>query len=144
MLVVSNLITLFLFIIAAKLLGRKHHELADARARLARIAASDNEIMSVLEATDSDLSRRLLAHIEVGGEQKKLPAKRVLDGAGWKALKREMHAFDIFEGKMTVLRRWVKNGALLTNGQRASLMELVEYDSQRVQVASILDGGSQG
>ncbi len=129
----------FMLLVAAKVVRKQHRQLKDARAKLARLAATDNEIVCLLEATDTPLAKRLLLEAREPEQQMLSPNRAVLKPADWKSFRREMTARTSSEARIKVLRQWVRQGALFTSSQRASIMEMPRSEYHRDTATRILD-----
>jgi len=128
-----------------KLVSWQHKQITTFRARLKRIEATDDEVIAILEATDSDLARKLLAYANT----KALPQRTTLVRAKrsriryvmseeWRAIKREILASKSEDSKIDVVKDWLSKGYRFSPGQRSAMMQLFMEDVTRARARLIL------
>jgi hypothetical protein len=127
--------------------------------KLARLSATDNEIMCILEATDTPLAKKLLASLVVPAVAQLAPpsapvvapseATNVSLGSGsvtlawsedvWPSIRLELGVSDFDDGRVKTLKSWLRKGYRFTDSQRIDIMKAMDFDSNRERARELLD-----
>lgn len=139
--VAVQLIWIFLLLVRQ---SQKRKQIEYLEKKLARLSATDDEVMCILEATDTPLAKRLLSYAKKP-TQKALPPSMTavvstvprktrgkwVSGTQWRAFRKEMKANKSDGSKLAVVRDWIECGLSFNASHQASIAVLLRSDMAR-------------
>jgi hypothetical protein len=133
-----------LYVFLMILLNRaKQKRIEMLESKLAKLSATDDEVMCILEATDTPLAKKLLAYANKPEPRALLPAGDVssdppkrrkgvwLSESQWRAFRKEIQANRSDNAKLAVVRDWIECGLAFKASYQAAIAKLLRSDVAR-------------
>lgn len=123
----------------------KQKRIEELEGKLARLSATDDEVMCILEATDTPLAKKLLAYANKPEPRALLPAMATdvssdppkrrrgvwLSEGQWRAFRKEIQANRSDSAKLAVVRDWIECGLSFKASYQAAIAKLLRTDIAR-------------
>lgn len=120
------------------LILRQKRELHALRQKIARISATDDEVMAVLEASDTPFAKSLLAHIARPALPAKSQTEDCLTTDEWSNFLDEFRGEGSDIGRLEVLEDWLRRGYRFGSSQRTMALKLFGSDFVRMDARDVL------